>query len=481
MRNECPDFLRAIESLCARGKENESAGERYVSELRRYLWIDANGAEKKTLQATRARLLLVSSLLSGAVLQSVRKSGKISQPKGRTAAPLLQVPQPKNEVGDFLIKAAESFCVNTAVDKAPIAFHNPSYFPDTGNKTTAIENVYIEADGGGKKRRFPTVYRNSSVILNARVLSSREVQTFVDRNPYCSTVILGSAKSKTDGVARLSADELMPESQTWETDVLKKMSDAFTAWAFQQYRANHKWASSWTAEAGQLMDVYGEKHTAIKQADRYHWTIRLVTLMALDGFLAEEESWSGNYDKQQRNVWLNILLPDCCPISEPDVPLEKRQMLTESDFPELFRQTVTQMLADPCRLPFIPRSDEKALCPRCDADDPEFRFYGYRRWFAPKGQPACAAIFFVRDEFCEWFSAVAQCACDPRAVLDFCQDTACPNYFAPQKKGARKARIPRALTDNKPVLSVILMLDQLDFLPDDKRQRLLQPFREEEK
>lgn len=69
--------------------------------------------------------------------------------------------------------------------------------------------------------------------------------------------------------------------------------------------------------------------------------------------------------------------------------------------------------------------------------------------------------------------------CDARTILEFCEDQAVLEYFAPQKKGSRKARIPRSLEDNNSEESVILMLDKLDFLPEELHMQLMEPFRAE--
>ncbi len=178
--------------------------------------------------------------------------------------------------------------------------------------------------------------------------------------------------------------------------------------------------------------------------------------------------------------WKNAILPDCCALPKDNRPLEDRSVITEADYPEIFMTTLTRILNDTERFPYIPRSTNKEICPKY-ADDDIYQYYGYRRWFSSQDKTLYKAVFFVRDEFVERFQEYSPCKCDAKAVLEYCEDSDTLDWFAPQKTGSRKARIPRSENDKTSVRSVILMLDKLDFLPDELRQKLIYPFENEKK
>lgn len=458
----------------------ELTGKRHVQSLEQYLSIKQAGDKSATAQDMRPRLLLMAILLSGACLQSVLDSDEISRPQERRIAPILQVATEKNrDIGDFLIKAAKSFCVKTAEDESPLSFQNPPYFPYTGSKASELENAYIEAEGGGKKKfRLPTLYRNCSMVLNARVLTPSIAQAFIRRNPQCSVVVGGNVDLKVDGIFELTAAELSPEQMDWGQPDLQELSCEFSMWMFGRYRRKHKWAKALAIEASRMLDVYGEEHKQIKQADRYHWIVLLTTVMALNEFLTAEEGWSESFGKYQRGVWLNVLLPGCCVVSQEDVPMEDRGIVVEADYPEIFRQTLTEMLADTARFPFVPRTKEKEICPYHAEEDTSFEFYGYRRWRIKGNKPHEPAIYFDRKQFLKLFAQFAPRPCEASDVLEYCEVSKKQEWFPRRSKSIRKDRIPRTPDDESTPQSVLLRLEQLDFLQADKLKELLQPFQD---
>ena len=72
----------------------------------------------------------------------------------------------------------------------------------------------------------------------------------------------------------------------------------------------------------------------------------IAAILALTDFLEEENKVDGVSYPYLRAVLLNLLLPGCCPIPSEGAPLEEPRILTEADYPELFRKAMTDMLSE---------------------------------------------------------------------------------------------------------------------------------------
>ena len=170
--------------------------------------------------------------------------------------------------------------------------------------------------------------------------------------------------------------------------------------------------------------------------------------------------------------WREMLLP----LADSSAEKGRSEMAAPPSAPqlspqEIFRQAVTAMLTEHEHFLYVPRGGEQ-LCLPCKPDDPNFQYWGYLRWKMGSGnRPEAPAIFFRRTKFLEVFAQFAPCPCDPKQVLTHCEEHDEAGYFPPKGKGQRKDRIPQTHREG-PVASVVLLLDRLDFLPDDAKQSL---------
>lgn len=448
----------------------------WTRELYKFAKIPEEGevpmqVESSTGSVSRNRVILMAQLLSGPLAQDYAESGFDHSRRRAALIGQMNCTGVRGNLGDFAAKAAESFCVNTAVNQFKMRFNSPVYFPETGDKPSVLDNAWISLKG--KKKRVPPVYADTSVVLNARILSGKEIEKFLCSNPWCTTVLLGSRKISFEGLITVDAAKLEIDDLGWDMEALAQMSKSFVRWlGTMSPKKRRKMVKKLANNAGRLIDAYDERHTAIPAADRYYWRLMLTAILALTDFLEAENKVDGVSYPYLRAVLLNLLLPGCCPIPSEGAPLEGPRILMEADYPELFRKAMIDMLSETERFLYVPRGKDKNLCPEYAEDDESFQYYGYRR-LLKKEYPA---IFFVREEFLKQFARFLPDGCDARAVLEFCENQAALEYFAQQGEGSRKARIPRKPGDTRVVPSVILMLDKLDFLPEELQEKLLQPF-----
>ncbi|MDY3617774.1 hypothetical protein [Agathobaculum sp.] len=435
---------------------------------------------------------ILLSLSTGYIARMIDKLGLEPCPRARRRAPIYRIEADSDDLVRDELERLAKVLVPNHVDFDVSQSKSPVLFPENYNGDRLESSAYFKV----KRARLPMQYRDTAVIIDQRMLKKGEAERFLDENPWASVLLITKKNQKIErcGILPVQLNEAGFPLGKKKTEAVRLVMQAFEQCLQDICRIATDGKKKHRKYQKQIKAMWRALDTCMKRVNvnkrDYFWPkLRLLSADLLAKFVA------GSFDKLAcadgsdvsrsdisqtcQPLWRNLILPGCCPMSEPDVPLEEKN-LSKEDYPELFRRTVAQTLNDLTRLPYIPRGSEKEICPECAEDDPGFRYYGYRRTFEiVKTKEQQAAVFFVRDEFLEQFEKHCPCKCDAKEVLSYCENSATPKYFAPQKKGSRKARIPRALNDNKPVPSVILMLDELDFLPDDLRERLLETFKQE--
>ncbi|WP_280960471.1 hypothetical protein [Butyricicoccus faecihominis] len=433
---------------------------------------------------------ILISLSAGYIARMVADLGLESHSSSRNRAPVYRIEADEDGfVRDELERFARMLAPNPIVTGADRS-ESPTFFPKDYNRDCLESSAYFKM----RHTRLPMQYRDTAVIIDQRMLKKKEAERFLDVNPWASVLLIAKKNQKVErsGILPLQLSEVGFPLGKKKTKAMRLVMRAFEQWLQDICRVTTDGKKKHRKYRNQIKAMWRELEPCVKRAnvssrDRFWQKLCLLSadmlvvfiLGAFDKLVCPDGSAVSPHDLKQtcQPLWRNLVLLGCCPMVETDVPLEERKEISEADYLEVLRKTVCKMMEDEKRVPYIPRSEEKTICPSCAEDNPEFQYYGYRRWFESKRKERKPAIFFVREEFLLWFEQCSPCACDAKAVLLYCENNAAPTYFAPQKKGARKARIPRALDDNRTKDSVILILDELDFLPDDLRERLLKPFK----
>lgn len=392
-------------------------------------------------------------------------------PLGKKRAPVfsVQVDQ-RGSLRDYLELFAKLLPKNCVEYKCGSNV-TPSFIPNTYRVKSIKDCAYLYISD--KKWKLSAQYRDCAVVLDARVFQGKDVNTFLCNNRWACMILLvrGKTKLHQDGIIDLKIENTsLPVNN--DAYAIEEVMYEFGNWLRSKRIAALK--ANWK-ELNECMC-----RVKVAESDWFWQKLRLLTAELLAEFVAEAAA--EDYDaaetqaKRYAALWKNLLLPGCCSLDETNIPLEERGRVWPQDYPEIFRQTVGKMFEHPERFLYVPRvPGTQALCHK--ADDNDQPYYGYVRWTMQGRKRLEPAIYFVRSEFLQHFAELAPVACDANEVLEYCEKNDNKGWF-PQRK-EQKDRIPRDLQDNKPVPSVRLNLNNVDFVDPEVKQRWLQQLEQE--
>jgi len=378
----------------------------------------------------------------------------------------------------FQITIGSSFCERMWIERLSSLLPKPEskldqttpvIFPSDYNKKDELDNAYMEVKG----IKIPAQYHYSAVIVDTRIL--KKYNDFVFRNKWANILLITDKNNmlRFEGIIKLDIDTKGFSFNENEMNAISIFMCKFDYWMRNRYKDN--------AYTNEVIEIWNRNEHIIRdygiESGHIFWqTLRLMVADIFAEFIREEiyeDESPETIAKTKYNASLlkNCFLPGCCQLQIDGIPLEKRPFYNEKDYPEIFKRVMREMLGDLERLPHIPRGEEVELCPKYRDEEETFQYYGYRRWTMKNryqlGEPV---IYFVRDEFLECFQQFNKFPCESKAILEYCE--ANTEYFP--KRKIQKDHIPRELGDN-PVASVMLLINKLDFLDEDKRPELLKP------
>lgn len=100
-----------------------------------------------------------------------------------------------------------------------------------------------------------------SVVLNARILTSKEIENFL----WCTSVLLGSRKISFEGLVTVDAAKLEIDDLGWDTEALAQMSKSFVRWlSVMPPKKRRKIVKKLANKAGQLIKVDGVSYPYLR-------------------------------------------------------------------------------------------------------------------------------------------------------------------------------------------------------------------------
>lgn len=417
------------------------------------------------------------SCMTGYLARQILPLGLDACPTSRMRAPVFWInAEQAGHTCDQLERFAKILPKTSCVVNGCTKQAAPTFFPLRFTEKHELDSAYLTLEKQ-ESVRLPVQYRDSAVIVDARKLSKTDCNRFLARNPWAVIIFLGSsrAKVKQDGMIVID-HKLLQIDEITDTDmeILEELLRDFQFWIHETCQTDwfktKKFRQRWDILQGLVTK------SKIKRADQFWTKLRLLAADLLAEYLGEVLMCQDDFSEEAITVcaqqWREMLLP----LADSSAEKGRSEMAAPPSAPqlspqEIFRQAVTAMLTEHEHFLYVPRGGEQ-LCLPCKPDDPNFQYWGYLRWKMGSGnRPEAPAIFFRRTKFLEVFAQFAPCPCDPKQVLTHCEEHDEAGYFPPKGKGQRKDRIPQTHREG-PVASVVLLLDRLDFLPDDAKQSL---------
>ena len=424
--------------------------------------------------ATDWRRLLVCSL-AGYLSRRIVPLGLDDCPASRMRAPVFWISSYQNgDICDQLERFSKILPVTSCVVEESVKQVAPTFFPLRYTEARELDSAYLTLKKH-KSVRLPVQYRDTAVIVDARKLNKAACNRFLVRNRWAVIIFFGSSKTKIkqDGIIALDGKIFGFDDVTdLDFSVLQSVIRDFQRWLLEKCK------SGWFKTLGFVQhwkNLQGDvEHAKVKRGDRFWLKLQMLAVELLAKYASSVLNCDDDLDEAKIDTWVKawtvlLLYPSGTSKGSTAGVVSTPSVVSESDFPEIFQKTVGKMLTERERFLYVPRGGDH-FCPLCKPDDPDFQFWGYLRWKMGSGnRPQAPAIFFRRSKFLDVFTQNAPCPCDAKQVLEYCEEHDTAGYFPPRGKGPRKDRIPQTPGEG-PVASVVLLLDRLDFLPDELRQ-----------
>lgn len=412
-------------------------------------------------------LRLVTCTLSGYIARTAIAVSSYSAPFLKWRAPVLKAPYAP-AAWFTLAKIANSLCIDTydsdhARGKHLIS-HNAPVLPNNPCSTRIDDCVFTQFSCDKKhyySEKLPAQYRDTAVLINAKVFTSKQLQDFMHRNPWCSIILYeGNAQDPI----LINSKNLSDCDLSWNAKSVCELTRQFVYWLASHKKLLKKNLRNLLTQSERLIERYNAQRGVprVKPHDVF-WT--QLQLMALELFL----QFSSDYGQVSKSLsarlqaqWLNLLLPGCCPLPKDERPLEQREQITETDYPDIFIEILRRMLA-PENIDRFLSVPPQGLFDRNDPEDTTYSFWGYLRTYQnKKAHTTFPSLQFRTEDFLAIAAGFSPVSCDMHAMLKAVRKAA-PSFLHPTPK----AVMPVEKFDKMRYDAIILNLDQIDFLTTD--------------
>ena len=386
-----------------------------------------------------------------------------------TGSSIMQIDLKKNANTNGVERAAAySFARDLSGKNVHWKLKLPVYMPENNRMPRIKDNAYIK-DTCGKKLRFSAVYPDGAVVLDNRVLETTDTVKLIHDNPHCMVVLIGARPTKLGNmsVEVITAEELGATSVDWDTECLHWMTQAFSAEAAQRHKV--KPAVQW---AKGMVDEKLESSNQRFDSKLYATELYLTTAYLLIDFLRSEDNLNPTEEAELCNLLYNAVLPGCYTPPTENGVVQQAIPLTEANFEDAAKQTLSHILKDISRYRFVSQGE---ACP-AENELEQIGVDGFLRMFdtdkAHKTQ--VPSVLFYKQTFARLFKEQCPYHCEDEKLLD--------KLLSAFGKGKLLNCCPvrdvskDRFGDKSPVASVRLLVDRLDFLSEEKLEELKQAF-----
>ena len=418
------------------------------------------------------RAQLVLHMLSGQVYRKLKDAGVWEA----MIRPILQVKVKSNvPIYDFMKQTAERFCRDWTGKTKYLKFCLPVFLPVSMMAGDREEDHYI-ADKNVKKNRnkliCPAYYMDTTVVLYCRMLGIKKAEQFAFQNQDCVLVLCGKVPSKlVEQVCEtLEFETLEGENLACFTqknfEILKDFTERFGEFISDEQ------VIEIAQKAKEELNHLAEKVDMARAIDKTTKLLYLTMAVLMKKCLRwlNRCEITKELDLLCSQFYHSILpgyyIPHFEDVSVQTIPL------TEENFEEAFQTTVRHMLDDLSKYVFLPQGEE---CLSFEEMEREGK-YGFLRGFEIDKirHDQIPSVLFYKESFVKRFAESCPYHCDdPQIIYKLVNRFSAAGKwkYCPKRKQS-KDRFSGETT----VASVRLLIEQLDFLSEEKRQELQKPF-----
>ena len=386
-------------------------------------------------------------------------------------------------------------------EAGPLKCKSPIVLPahtERGGKITDHAYIYCRTLGKEKDEHpFPMQYRDTAVLINAKMFKPKDLMDFQRRNLWATIVLYGATPTKVldnffkiDGTIFAHCDltswnrsrlqKVVSHYLYWLNDMMapggrdkkeiKKRSDCFPSTVMKdEHIVNFKkWFLARLSEADELINAHNHIRGAEKlQGTRWKWKrLQMVSVSSLLYFFVTASVLNLEQYTAVRKEWWNLLLPGCYPEAdvERDLPLTERSVIdVRQSSKEIFEKTLNEIMkaAFPLHVVFY----------QANSPEPEGKPWGcVREYYDKTNDKSFKALIFPTRKLRTLGQKFCPVKCDWTRVIPEVRKKP-PAYLYP-------AKACRIWGKSDPQDSIIINFQKAKFLSSEVRVSINRLFQE---
>ena len=459
-------------------KKNKNLSVDKFQELEKF--VDSCGVSAEN---RREVLRLFSSILSGycarILTPLIQRNMSVSI---QDRAPVIAIQSSDkyfDSLFDFFAMAIRALSVPTHTKSKKLYSQSPVILPENWDQRSIDQGAFLLY----KKNRnyqFPAMYRDTAVLIYSRFFSANDLYRFINRNRWAA-VLLFDPPSKVYKVppVRLEASRLMCSDFKWNVDDIKELVRRFISYISKlrkQRKCEKKLKKKLNRLQNSFLKYYSQK--GIKRFTPTEDYFLILQMLVLELFLdccVDKELISNERRQSIQSEWFNLLLPGCIqyfPLSTKSISREIQSENEQSK--RLLEAAMAKMLAEE-NLSHFPYVEEKSYFQKADPDNPALQYWGYVRLYKPRKskkekvkEPPFYAVMFKKADFGIFIKDFLEKTYAVDELIKDMQECE-PKYLFQMFK----ARFPEKKGDKKTYDALIFKIEEMEFLPTQIRQKLL--------
>lgn len=237
-------------------------------------------------------------------------------------APIVLIRKNRNDLcGGFehLERIAQSLIVDTGYS-TDFVIKNPSVIP-TKRRASRIEDcAYARFQSEHLKLRFPTLYRDTAILIHSGFFSDGMLQDFVERNKWCTVLLFNQSKKEWQQLfAEVDLNNMSMSEWDWDVAGVQYLMKRYVMWldSIKFGKNPKKTIRMWESAAEKVLQIYNlaTVSTGYKIKQGSEWDLACLQMASLYSFI-QYLAWEELLDIESSQVlfdeWAEIMLPGSC-------------------------------------------------------------------------------------------------------------------------------------------------------------------------
>lgn len=251
-----------------------------------------------------------------------------------------------------------------------------------------------------KGYKWPAPYRDTSVLIDARAVKTKDIEQLARLNRWCSYIIYSDKKhqKKTDifGYGEdIKGDMLTNISTEWEGEIVHRMMTAYV----RQIPAltNKKKLTDLWLQSGTYLRNHLNKTTSskMKEAEKFKRHMEITAWITLLEFFQKNCEVSSQTVEDFKVSLLEVLLPGCTLQKADNTPIPQAARSPQNEFEDMLRKLLTQENLER----FFPLPDKHGVVWLDRTLDSDMAIWGYIKYYAwSEGEAKIPCLVLLREQ-----------------------------------------------------------------------------------